>query len=41
MSFNPLAERGIPLERQFRNWSELNSIPYDTHEVHPDTRSPR
>lgn len=38
MSFNPLAERGIPLERQFRSWSELNSVPYDTHEVHPYTR---
>src|SRR3546814_1329226 len=38
MSFNPLAERGIPLERQFRNWSELNVQPYDTRAVHPYTR---
>ena len=38
MSFNPLAERGIPLEQQFRNWSELNVEPYDTRAVHPYTR---
>ena len=38
MSFNPLKERGIPLEKQLRNWSELNSVPYDTRDVHPYTR---
>jgi hypothetical protein len=38
MSFNPLQERGIPLEKQLRNWSELNVIPYDTRAVHPYTR---
>jgi hypothetical protein len=38
MLFNPLAERGLPLERQLRNWSELNAEPYDTHAVHPYTR---
>ena len=38
MSFNPLAERGIPLEQQFRSWSELNIEPYDTRAVHPYTR---
>jgi hypothetical protein len=38
MSFNPLTERGIPLEKQLRNWSELNVEPYDTHAVHPYTR---
>lgn len=38
MSFNPLQERGIPLERQLRNWSELNSTPYNSREVHPYTR---
>jgi rubrerythrin len=38
VSFNPLKERGIPLERQFRNWSELNTVPYDTRGVHPYTR---
>jgi hypothetical protein len=24
VGFNPLQERGVPLEKQFRNWSELN-----------------
>lgn len=38
MAFNPLAERGIPIERQFRNWSELASQPYNTLDVHPYTR---
>lgn len=38
MTFNPLAERGIPLDRQIRSWSELNVQPYDTREVHPFTR---
>jgi hypothetical protein len=39
MSFNPFKERGIPVEQQFRNWSELNVKPYDKNEVHPYTRS--
>jgi len=39
MSFNPLAEKGIPLERQLRNWSELNVQPYDKDDVHPFTRT--
>lgn len=38
MPFNPLAERGLPLERQLRSWSELNVQPYDTRDVHPYTR---
>jgi hypothetical protein len=38
VGFNPLAERGIPLERQLRSWSELNVQPYDTVAVHPYTR---
>lgn len=38
MSFNPLQERGIPLEKQLRNWSELNVTPYDTRAVHPYSR---
>lgn len=24
MTFNPLQERGIPLDKQLRNWQELN-----------------
>ncbi|WP_298726317.1 hypothetical protein [uncultured Ferrovibrio sp.] len=38
MAFNPLQERGIPIERQFRNWSELNVKPYDKETVHPYSR---
>jgi len=38
MSFNPLTERGIPLDRQLRSWSELNVQPYDPDGVHPYTR---
>lgn len=39
MSFNPLRERGIPMEKQFRNWSELNVTPYDKKTVHPYSRT--
>jgi len=39
MGFNPLTERGIPLEKQLRNWSELNVTPYNKREVHPYTRA--
>jgi len=38
MPFNPLRERGIPIEKQFRNWSELNVKPYDKSQVHPFSR---
>lgn len=38
MSFNPLKEKGMPIEKQFRNWSELNVKPYDKNLVHPYTR---
>lgn len=38
MPFNPLAERGLPLERQLRSWSELNVDPYDSRAVDPYTR---
>jgi hypothetical protein len=36
---NPLDEKGIPVEDQFRNWSELNVEPYDKRDVHPYTRT--
>ena len=39
MGFNPLTERGVPLEKQLRNWSELNVTPYNKREVHPYTRA--
>lgn len=38
MHFNPLEEKGIPLDRQLRNWQELNVKPYDTRTVDPYTR---
>lgn len=38
MAFNPLQEKGIPIEKQFRNWSELNVTPYRKEEVHPFSR---
>jgi hypothetical protein len=39
MGFNPLTEKGIPLEKQLRNWSELNVQPYDKEQVDPYTRT--
>lgn len=39
MAFNPLLERGVPLEKQFKNWIELNSTPYDKKKIHPYTRA--
>jgi len=39
MGFNPLAEKGIPIEKQLRNWSELNVQPYDKEQVDPYTRT--
>ncbi|WP_142848497.1 hypothetical protein [Telmatospirillum sp. J64-1] len=33
MAFNPLSEKGIPIDRQLRNWSELNMQPYDKKSV--------
>lgn len=39
MGLNPLAERGIPLEKQTRNWAELNVAPFDKRAVHPYTRT--
>jgi hypothetical protein len=39
MPFNPLEERGIALEDQFRPWSELSPEPYDKYEVDPYTRT--
>jgi rubrerythrin len=35
VSFNPLQERGLPLEKQFRNWRDLNVQPYSKDAVHP------
>ncbi|MGA4837539.1 hypothetical protein [Streptomyces sp. G45] len=38
MTFNPLEQRGIPLERQLRNWRELNVEPIDPDHCDPYTR---
>ncbi|MGW0802499.1 hypothetical protein [Nonomuraea sp. NPDC002799] len=38
MTFNPLRERGIPLDRQLRNWRELNVTPIDPDHADPYTR---
>ena len=38
MAFNPLAERGVPLDRQIRNWRELNVEPIDPQISDPYTR---
>jgi hypothetical protein len=39
MDFNPFEERGIPLERQLRNWSELNIQPIRKEEFDARTHS--
>jgi len=39
MTLNPLTETGIPVEKQFRNWNELNSEPYDKLRADPYTRT--
>jgi hypothetical protein len=38
MTFNPLTERGIPLDRQIRNWRELDVTPLDPDAGDPYTR---
>lgn len=38
MTFNPLTERGIPLDKQIRNWRELDVVPLDPELVDPYTR---
>lgn len=39
MAFNPLEEKGMPVEKQLRNWAELNVQPYDKDNVHPYTQT--
>jgi hypothetical protein len=36
---NPLEQKGMALDKQLRNWSELNVEPFDKHAVHPYTRT--
>lgn len=39
MSFNPFKEKGIPMDKQIKSWSDLNTKPYDPQSVHPYTRT--
>jgi hypothetical protein len=39
MAFNPMKEKGIDIEKQFKNWAELNVKPYNKDEVHPYTKT--
>lgn len=38
MTFNPLEQRGIPLDKQLRNWRELDVTPIDPDHADPYTR---
>ena len=38
MTFNPLEQRGIPLDKQLRNWRELDVPPIDPDRCDPYTR---
>jgi hypothetical protein len=38
MTFNPLVEKGIPLDRQIRNWRELDVTPVDPDDTDPYTK---
>lgn len=39
MSFNPLKEKGLPLEKQLRNWHQIVGKPYNKTEVDCYTRT--
>ncbi len=39
MAFNPLEEKGMPMEKQFKSWVEVNTKPYNKDTVHPYTRT--
>ena len=39
MSFNPLQEKGIPIEKQIRNWHQIVGKPYNKTEVDCYTRT--
>lgn len=39
MGFNPLDEKGTPIEKQVMSWPELTVEPYDKDSVHPYTRT--
>ena len=33
MTFNPLKEKGIPIEKQLRTWKEIAGKPYNKTEI--------
>ena len=33
MSFNPLEEKGIPVEKQLRSWHDIVKRPFDKHTI--------
>jgi hypothetical protein len=39
MAFNPLDQKGIPVEDAYRSWNEQNTQPYDKRTVDPYTRT--
>jgi hypothetical protein len=39
MGFNPLDEKGLPLEKQILNWEKVNVDPFHPTDVHPYTRT--
>lgn len=39
MTFNPFEETGVPIDKQLRNWRELNVQPYRKEDVHPYGRA--
>ncbi|KMQ50061.1 hypothetical protein CHISP_3015 [Chitinispirillum alkaliphilum] len=39
MGFNPFSEKGTPLSKQTKTWSDLNVNPYDHYTVEPYTRT--
>lgn len=39
MGFNPLKEKGMPIEKQWRPWTLLNTAPYAKEDVHPYSRA--
>jgi rubrerythrin len=39
MTFNPLKEKGTPIEKQYRNWKNLNVKPYDKRDIHPYSKT--
>ncbi|MBD3316063.1 MAG: hypothetical protein GF344_09765 [Chitinivibrionales bacterium] len=39
MGFNPFEEKGKPIDKQIRSWSELNIEPYDPESIDPYSRT--